>query len=312
MAIDFSQLKAGRKQSLSKLLENVQNLNTKVGDSDQRHWKLTVDKAGNGAAIIRFLPSPKNEDSPFIRYWDHGFKGPGGWYIEKSRTTLGDPDPVSEHNSELWNSGLESDKDIARNQKRRLHYVSNILVIRDPAHPENDGKVFLYEYGVKIFVKITDISTPDELGESNGIDPHNFWEGANFRLRAQSVKGSDGRDYRNYDKSAFDSSTPIAETDEEIEKIWNQQYSLQDIISADKFKSYDDLKKRLHHVLGTIVRNTTIEDDMNDGSMEEALEAPKKPGSVASEPMKKAQAVAPGADVDDDEEYFRNIAGMDD
>lgn len=299
MAIDFSQLKAGRKQSLTKLLDNVQKLSSKV-EKDDRYWKLTVDKAGNGSAIIRFLPAAKGEESSFVRYWDHGFQGPGGWYLEKSRTTLGEADPLSELNSELWRSGLESDKDIARTQKRRLHFVSNILVVRDPAKPENEGKVFLFDYGKKIFDKLTDISTPDELDGTEGIDPFNFWEGANFRLRSQTVEN-----YRNYDKSAFDNPTPVSEDDDEIEKIWNAQHSLAEVISPDKFKSYDELQARLNRVLGSVVRNTTIADDMVDGTMDDVLPERQKPKRDAPQQKAKAEPAE-----EDEEEYFRSLAGM--
>lgn len=181
--------------------------NNKKSNADERFWKPTVDKSQNGSAIIRFLPAPANEDVPFVRYWDHGFQGPGGWYIEKSLTTIGQDDPVSEYNSKLWNSGRDEDKETARKQKRRLHYISNVLVIKDPGNPDNEGKVFLYEYGKKIFDMINSSMHP-EFEDEEAVNPFDLWEGSNFRLRIRQVEG-----YRNYDKSSFDEPTALS-TDE--------------------------------------------------------------------------------------------------
>lgn len=305
MALDFSQLKANRKQSLSKLMEDVSKMKGAGTEKDDRFWKLTVDKAGNGSAIIRFLPEPKGEETPFVRFWDHGFKGPGGWYIEKSRTSIGEQDPVSELNAELWNSGIEAEKEIARKQKRRLHYVSNIYVVRDPAKPENEGKVFLFEYGKKIFDRITGLLTPDELDErEEGIDVFDLWGGCNFRLRAQQVDGQ-----RNYDKSSFDQPTPIHEDESEIQRIWESTYSLQDLVTPDKFKPYAELKARLMRVLGTVARNTSIDDDIETGmNFDDEEETKPEPKQKAKAP---ARAKASSSDDDEDEEYFKNLANMD-
>ena len=146
----------------AKLVKEVEKMNNTGGNADDRIWKLDVDKSGNGYAVIRFLPAPEGEDLPFVKLYSHAFQGPGGWFIENSLTTLGQKDPVSEHNSELWNSGSDANKEIARKQKRRLSYYSNIYVVSDPANPENEGKVFLYKYGKKIFdtVSYTHLTLP--------------------------------------------------------------------------------------------------------------------------------------------------------
>ena len=235
-----------KSSSVEKLTKAVAALKTGF-KKDETYWELEVDKAGNGYAIIRFLDSPHvdGEDAlPFVQYWSHSFQGPGGWYIENSLTTLGKPDPVSEYNGKLWNSGIDANKEIARKQKRSLNYVSNIKVIKDAAHPENEGKVFKFRYGKKIFDKIQEKLNP-QFEDEEALNPFNFWEGANFKLKAANKDG-----YRNYDKSEFEKQTPIAKTDEEIEKIWKSAYSLKEVTAPEKFKTYDQLKSRLDIVLG--------------------------------------------------------------
>jgi len=244
----FSQLKSSRKSSLEKLtgeLTKMQSGSQQSNGPDERFWTPTVDKMGNGVAVIRFLPAPKDEDVPFVRIFSHGFKGPtGSWYIENSRTTIGESDPVSDLNTKLWNSGIESDKDLARDQKRKLHFISNILVVKDPANPENEGKVFLYKYGKKIFDKLNDLMNP-AFDDEEPVNPFDFWEGANFRLKIRQVDG-----YRNYDKSDFDTSSSVSDDDSELENIWNLQYSLQEFVDPKNFKSYEELQNKLDRVLG--------------------------------------------------------------
>lgn len=249
MSNTFASLKRDRDASLAKLTNELTKLNQNQANSnsgaDDRLWKPTVDKAGNGQAIIRFLPSPVNEDMPFVRIWDHGFQGPGGWYIEKSLTTLGEKDPVSELNTRLWNSGIESDKELVRKQKRRLHYISNIYVVKDPANPDNEGKVFLFQYGKKIFDKLTDAMNPEFEGEE-AVNPFDFWEGANFKIKIRQVEG-----YRNYDKSEFDKPSEVLDGDDaKLEALWKKEYSLKEFLDAKNFKSYDVLKAKLDKVLG--------------------------------------------------------------
>jgi len=233
--------------SLMKEVDRIANPSSEI-KQDERYWNPTVDKAGNGYAVIRFLPPPKNEELPWTRIWSHGFQGPGGkWYIENSLTTIGKSDPVSEYNTILWNSGSEADKELARKQKRKLNYVCNILVVTDNAEPGNVGKVFLFKFGKKIFDKIKDISQPNTaFPDEKQINPFDFWEGANFRLKIRNLDG-----YRNYDKSEFEKPDAISKDDSVIEKIWLSQYSLTELLDPKYFKSYDFLKQKFESVIGT-------------------------------------------------------------
>ena len=242
----------------AKLVKEVEKLNTNGASGDDRLWKLEVDKSGNGYAVIRFLPAPDGEDLPFVKLYSHTFQGPGGWYIENSLTTLGQKDPVSEYNSQLWNNGTDAGKDAARKQKRKLTYISNIYVVKDPANPENEGKVFLYKYGKKIFDKLTAAMQP-EFEDEEAIDPFDFWQGANFKLKAKNVAG-----YRNYDSSEFTAVTPLLDDDDALEAVWKKENSLKEFIDADQFKSYDDLKKRLEYVLGSRRPTASIEEEDTD------------------------------------------------
>ena len=247
MSTSFANLKKSQKTSLDSLVKAAEKLTTRTDNArDQRLWKPEVDKSGNGYAVLRFLPAPKSEDDPWVKIYDHGFQGPGGWYIENSRTTLGagEKDPLSEHNSMLWNSGIESNKDIARKQKRRLKYYSNILVVKDPANPQNEGKVFLYQYGAKIFEKLKNAMQP-EFEDETPVNPFDLWEGANFKLKIRNYEG-----YRNYDKSEFESASPVDGEDSRLEEIWNSQYSLVEFLDPKNFKSSEELLTRLSRVLG--------------------------------------------------------------
>jgi len=229
----------------AKLVKEVEKMNNNGGSSgDDRLWKLECDKSGNGYAVIRFLPAPNGEDLPFVKLYSHAFQGPGGWYIENSLTTLGQKDPVSEYNTMLWNNGTDAGKEQARKQKRKLTYMANIYVVKDPANPSNEGKVFLYKFGKKIFDKLTAAMQP-EFEDEEAIDPFDFWQGANFKLKAKNVAG-----YRNYDSSEFARPDALLDDDDAMEGIWKKQYSLAELVAADQFKSYDDLKKRLDYVLG--------------------------------------------------------------
>ncbi len=229
----------------AKLVKEVEKMNNNGGSSgDERLWKLECDKSGNGYAVIRFLPAPNGEDLPFVKLYSHAFQGPGGWYIENSLTTLGQKDPVSEHNTMLWNNGTDVGKEQARKQKRKLTYIANIYVVKDPANPSNEGKVFLYKFGKKIFDKLTAAMQP-EFEDEEAIDPFDFWQGANFKLKAKNVAG-----YRNYDSSEFASQSALLDDDDAMEAIWKKQYSLQEFMSPAEYKSYEDLKKRLDYTLG--------------------------------------------------------------
>ncbi len=255
---DFKKKSRSSIDDLTKALEETSG--TTKSYKDERFWRPELDKASNGFAVLRFLPTPPNEELPFSKLYSHGFQGKGGWFIENSRTTLGEKDPVSEMNSELWNSGIESDKDIARTRKRKLQYISNILVVSDPANPQNEGKVFLYKYGKKIFDKIQEAAKP-EFADEEAVDVFNFWEGANFKLKVRRVAG-----FINYDKSEFDSAAALFDGDDtKLEELWNKQYSLTAFTDPSNFKSYDELKTRLQEVIGEDIRSTesrssTVED----------------------------------------------------
>ena len=297
----FADLKNSRASSFNKLNEQLQKMgNPFTNDDEGKYWKPEVDKAGNGYAVIRFLPAPAGEDMPYVRKWDHGFQGPGGWYIENSLTTLGQPDPVSEYNSELWNSGIESNKEIARKQKRRENYFSNIYVVRDPAHPENEGKVFLFKYGKKIFEKLNDLMNPQYEGEQK-INPFDLWEGANFQLKIRNYEG-----YRNYDKSDFAAQSALDNDDDVLEAIWKQEHSLKEIVDPKNFKSYEELKAKLYRVLGLdgskhAPTGNAAEDD------DEAMDF--TPSFKERTAPKLDEAPSPSFDEDDDSlSFFKNLA----
>ena len=243
---DFNSLKKNRTSTLDKLNSQLEKISTKSYSDPNagKFWKPTKDKAGNGFAVIRFLPASAGEEMPFVRVWDHGFQGPTGlWYIENSLTTLNQDDPVSELNSKLWNSGVESDKEVARKQKRRLKYTANIYIVKDPGNSDNDGKVFMYQFGKKIFDKLNDLMNPT-FEDEKPTNPFDLWEGANFRLKIRQFEG-----YPNYDKSEFDPAGPLLDDDEALEAVWKQQHSLQELVSESNFKTYTELKTKLYRVL---------------------------------------------------------------
>ena len=290
--------------ALMKEVEKIANPSSDNKGADERFWQPATDKAGNGYAVIRFLPAPKGEEIPWVRIWSHGFKGPSGkWYIENSLTTLGKPDPVSEYNTELWESGSEENKQKARTQKRRLHYTCNILVIKDPANPENEGKVFLFKFGKKIWDKIKDLAHP-QFEDEKPINVFDFWEGANFKLKIRQVEG-----YRNYDKSEFDSSGPVFEDDDKIEEIWSKQHSLTQFLDEKHFKSYDELKKKFDMVMGFTGGRTPVKTAEHiDLDEDEGFE---KPPAAQKQEKKVTPAPAKEMDFDDDDEslsYFAKLA----
>ena len=285
-----------------KLVKEVEKMNSGNSSNDDRVWSLSVDKAGNGYAIIRFLPAPEGEDLPFVKLYSHGFQGPGGWYIENSRTTLGDKDPVSEYNTQLWNNGTDTGKEQARKQKRKLTYISNIYVVKDPANPENEGKTFLFKYGKKIFDKIAAAMQP-EFEDETPIDPFDFWTGANFKLKAKNVAG-----YRNYDSSEFASPSVLLNDDDKLEEIWKSQYSLSDFVSPDKFKSYGELKQRLNMVLNVKTSqriDEEVEDEDNYRDTQSELPQDLKQQLNSLKPSKSVSY----DDEDDDEtlSYFQKL-----
>lgn len=289
----LAQLKKNRQSNLSDLTKKIEEMNSspqqqQSNNNDDNLWKPSVGKDGNGYAVIRFLPPPKGEEMPFVRIWDHGFQGPGGWYIEKSLTTLGEKDPVSELNTQLWNTGREEDKNTARQQKRRLSFYSNIYVVKDPDNPHNEGKVFLYKYGKRIFDKLNDVMNP-QFDDEKPVNPFDFWEGANFRLKIRKVDG-----YWNYDKSEFDSGSPLAD-DDELEGIWEQQHSLQDLTDPKNFKSYDELQARLNRVL-------------NIGEAPPPRPAPVMEETPPFEPDPPSSVETSSDESDDDLAFFKSLA----
>jgi hypothetical protein len=303
----FANLKRGS-SNLEILAQKIQEQTSQQADNDEsNYWRPEVDKVGNGYAVIRFLPSPAvdgDDGLPWAKIYTHGFQGPGGWYIENSLTSFNEKDPVSEYNSELWNSGIEANKEVARKQKRRLTYVSNVYIVEDPKHPENNGKVFLYRYGKKIFDKLNDLMNP-QFEDETPVNPFDFWEGANFRLKIREVEG-----YPNYDKSEFDSPSALFDgTEEKLEEIYKQLHSLKALHDTKNFKSYEELEARLHKALGITgsprhqnsTANDMIDDELDMRKLAKATNAP----SQKSAP----QATAPVADDDsDDLAFFRSLA----
>jgi hypothetical protein len=258
----FANLKRGRNDfaKLTKAIEATTQTAESGSKEDTRFWQPEVDKAGNGMAVIRFLPAPAADGDdalPWVRVFSHGFQGPGGWFIDNCLTTINEKCPVCEHNNTLWNSGIEANKDIARKQKRKLSYIANILVVSDPANKENEGQVRLFKFGKKIFDKITEAMNPD-FEDEKAVNPFDMWEGANFKLKIRNVEG-----YRNYDKSEFDAPSALYDGDDaKLEAIWKSEYSLKEILDPKNFKSYDELKVRLTRVLGapaTTAKSATIE-----------------------------------------------------
>jgi hypothetical protein len=280
MTTSFADLKRSSKSTYDKLIEETNKLqsnNQSKNGRDLRFWQPEVDKAGNGYAVIRFLPASKGEDIPWVRLFSHGFQGPGGWYIENSLTTLNEQDPVGEYNTTLWNRGDEAGKEQARKQKRRLGYIANIYMVKDPAHPENEGKVFLYKFGKKIFDKINESMAP-EFEDESPVNPFDMWEGANFKMKIRNVEG-----YRNYDKSEFDSASVLSEDDDVLEKVWSSEYSLQEFVDRKNFKSYTELQARLNRVLGATAVSSTASEIDEDVVMESPVVARQAPAPKAKE-----------------------------
>jgi len=293
--------------SLDKLRQAMESASPAQGDKktygDDTFWKPELDKSGNGYAVVRFLPTPEGDEMPWVSYFDHGFQGPGGWYIEKSLTTIGKKDPVSEYNTSLWNTGIEANKEQARKQKRRLHYVSNIFVVSDPKNPDNEGKVFQYRYGKKIFEMLKEAISPAFEDES-AINPFDLrGEGANFKIKIRKVDG-----YWNYDKSEFDSPANLFEDEARLENIAMSTKSLSEIISPSKFKSYEELKEKLDRVLGLAgaVANSTAESIADD--MEEVPWSGVNTETVAEEPVISSVESTSEGDEDDAMDYFKKLA----
>ena len=269
-----------RKNSLSSLTAEIEKLadrNQSFNNNDDKLWRPVLDKSSNGFAVLRFMDAPDGEDLPWGRIWDHGFKGPSGkWYIENSLSTLNQKDPLGEYNSKLWNSGVESDKEIVRKQKRRLNYYSNVYIESDPQNPENEGKVFLFRYGKKIFDKLSEAMEP-QFEDETPINPFDLWKGASFKLKIRMVEG-----YWNYDKSVFSEPSQFKASDDEMESIWKQCHSLSELVAPDKFKSYDELQAKLNDVLGTTMPETPTSQPQVQESIPEQKEPVVESGDAMS------------------------------
>jgi len=321
--MSFASLKKSSGSNFAKLTQEIEKINQPTSSGvDDRFWKPELDKGGNSYAIIRFLPAPEGEDLPFAKVWSHAFKGPGGWYIENSLTTLGKQDPVGELNRDLWNSGVESQKERARVQKRKLSYYANIYVVSDPAHPENDGRVFLYKFGKKIWDKIVEAMKP-QFADESPVDPFDLWKGADFKLKVRQVDG-----YWNYDKSEFASPATLGKFDDsDLEKIWRQEYSLTDFTDSKNFKTYEELQQRLDTIFATSSARSrfdleTAEDEESAAPFTNTA-AGRFGESKSSEPKQswaeevssfreKAVAVAPSSDdTEDTLSYFARLAEED-
>tara|TARA_B100001245_G_scaffold185967_1_gene144104 strand:- start:472 stop:1371 length:900 start_codon:yes stop_codon:yes gene_type:complete len=272
---------------------------------DERFWKPELDKSGNGFAVVRFLPTPEGEEMPWVSYWDHGFQGPGGWFIEKSLTTLNKKDPVSEYNTSLWNTGIEANKEIARRQKRRLHYVSNIYVVSDPKNPDNEGKAFLYRYGKKIFEQLKEAISP-AFEDETPVNPFDVREGANFKIKIRKVDG-----YWNYDKSEFDSTGSLFDDEDKLTEIYNSLFSLSDVIAPNEFKTYEELKEKLERVLGLSggVATSTAESIAED--LEEVPWSNVNTDAVAEQPVIASAESTSETSVEEEGDamdYFKRLA----
>ena len=301
--MSFADMKKKRGEKLQSLLKETAKINTPSqgqGDDD-RFWRPELDKSGNGMAVVRFLPAPDGEDLPWARTWNHGFQGPGGWYIENSLTTLGQKDPVSEYNSQLWNSGIEANKEIARKQKRRLTYISNVYVIKDPANPQNEGTIRLYKFGKKIWDKLNDKMNP-QFEDETPVNPFDLWEGCNFKIKIRKLDG-----FSNYDKSEFENASPLDEDEAKMEEIWKGEHSLEEFTDQKNFKSYAELKEKMERVLGLSTGTNEVSSDVpfDGGKPMTAAQAAVTPPETAT------PVVAETAGDSDEYSYFAKLAEQD-
>jgi len=305
--MSFASLKKQSSSIFSKLNEELekQSTTTQTVGPDTRFWKPELDKSGNGYAVLRFLPAPEGEDLPWAKVWSHAFQGPGGWYIENSLTTLNKKDPVGELNRQLWNSGSDADKEVARKQKRKLSYYANVYVVQDPAHPENEGRVFLYKFGKKIFDKLMEAMQP-AFADETPINPFDFWQGADFKLKIRKVEG-----YWNYDKSEFASPAVLGDFDDsELEKIWKQSYSLAEFTAPDNFKTFEELQARLTMVLSNSAPARVDLETFEDEEYDAKPASPALWGEEVNAFRQKVSAV-PAVSSEDKLSYFASLAEED-
>jgi hypothetical protein len=301
MTSDFSSLKKSSTSSLDKINGELTKLSTPQSSKpqeDERMWRPEVDKAGNGYAVIRFLPAPAGEDVPFVRLFDHAFKGAGGWLIDGCLTTVGEKCPVCEHNSALWATGTKENQAVVRNQKRKLSFISNVYIVKDPAHPENEGKVMLFKFGKKIFDKLNAAMNP-EFEDEKPLNPFDLWGGANFKLKIRKVEG-----YQNYDKSEFEAPGALMDDDGELEAIWKREYPLVSFLERKNFKSYDEIKTRLNKVSGLEGATAAVQ-ERNDMWGHDEAPAPR---SAPVKATPKVESAPWDEQEDDDLAIFQKLA----
>lgn len=290
----FKDLKK-RTNALQELQKKIEDDNKPSYAKDERIWSPTRDKAGNGFAIIRFLPAHDEEDMPFVKLYSHGFQDKGGWYIENSLTTLGQKDPCGQMNSADWATGDEELRNIVRKRSRKTNYYSNIYVVKDAGNPENEGKVFIFRYGTKIFEKIMDMVNGNEVEGRKAVNVFNMWEGANFELRVKKVAG-----YPNYDSSTFSAPGVLENFDDgQLESIYNREHKLQPLVAPDQFKTFDELQDRLDIVLG-----------LKSAPAKGSSTAKKETVSIDEKPVFAKPPLA--ADDDDDESTEETTSDDDD
>ena len=306
---NFAELKRKSQSNFDFLQKELQKSTNANSSGDDRLWKPALDATGNGYAVVRFLPAPEGESLPWAKLYNHAFQGPGGWYIENSLTTTGGKDPVSEYNRELWNSGNEADKDTVRKQKRKLSYYANIYVVQDKANPHNEGGVFLYKFGKKIFDKIMESMQP-EFEDETPINPFDFWQGANFKLKLKKVAG-----YWNYDSSEFGSIEPLLDDDDALEALWKKEYSLTALTASDQFKSYEQLQNRLQMVLGQKSSSRarydedTANEDNDRGSFTPEFSSRQQKSELPEQLSSQLSSISSASEDEDDAlSYFQRLA----
>ena len=299
MSSSFASLKKNRGSLKDKILEETDKLASGGHSEDSRLWKPTADSAGNGTAVIRFLAPPEGEDVPFVRLFEHGFKGPGGWLFANCPTSIENDCPVCNYNTSMWDTEDKTKQQWVRdNSKRKLSYYANILVVKDPAHPENDGKVFLFKFGQKIFEKIKFAMKP-EFDDQDPMNPFDMWEGANFRLRMRNEKKGKS-EFRSYDDSVFDSVSAISDDDDEIKAVWDQAYSLQEFVDPSQFQSFDELQAQ-------VVRVFKLDTDVSTGlKIDEDEHQEEEPVAAKEAAPKQSPAVSD----DDDDDDLKSFAAL--
>ncbi len=296
---------------------------------DSRFWRFTFDKATmKGSAIIRFLPDRPSDDAlPYVNYFSHWFNYHDGSqtlvYNQNCITSIGKQCPVCTKNRKYWKSPHPEDEKIARDRKRKSHFVSNILVIKDPANPDNEGKVFLWDFGPQLasYYKRA-MFGPDKDDEDFDEEkdysselwyPQDFFEGANFLVKSTKKKNSK---FLTYTISKWADPSPIFEgldedeMEEKLDEIFKKVTPLDEWMEPDKFPSEDETRKKLACILGDDYEEpstTDDDDDIEDPEMggdeevdEEKVEEKPKVEKKKKEKKKKKEAMS-------DEDYIDSL-----